>query len=120
MRPSLTLFELPISGIAKRWQHVAVGVSPRETGKNRNLSREAAAEISARPIAAAASRLTTLFSFTFCGLSPAATCGRRFAAKTRNFKTYASGYDKNYQLVPLPIVQESKNRLALMERESWW
>jgi hypothetical protein len=30
------------------------------------LSREAAAEISARPIAAAASRLTTLLSFTFC------------------------------------------------------
>jgi hypothetical protein len=41
------LSKLPLSGIAKRWQHVAVGVSPQETGHNLRLSREAAPAIGA-------------------------------------------------------------------------
>jgi hypothetical protein len=37
--PRLRFLKLRFSGIAKRWQHVAVGVSPREQGKNESEPR---------------------------------------------------------------------------------
>jgi hypothetical protein len=46
------------------------GRKPTGTRQKRNLSREAAAEISARPIAVAASRLATIFVSLSAGLRP--------------------------------------------------
>jgi hypothetical protein len=69
-------FEVHTSA-AKRRQHIAVGVSPRNRTKTKYVSREAAA---AEMIAVAASRLEFLRPF-FCGLTPAAMCCRRFATQ---------------------------------------
>jgi hypothetical protein len=53
------------------------GRQPTEQDENKHVSREAAA---AEMIAVAASRLEFLCTF-FCGLTPAAMCGRRFATQ---------------------------------------
>ena len=65
------------SGIAERWQRLAMGVNPwNDCGQ-----RFGAAERRQRVIAAAAPRLRTLGGRPVCGLTPAATCCRGHAAK---------------------------------------
>ena len=86
--PSLTRFEVAEFRVAKRRQPIAAGVSPQKKDRN-NSSREAATAIIS---AAAASRLTCLFSYCFRGLTPTAMCCRRYAAEVCNFRTNASGY----------------------------
>jgi hypothetical protein len=73
--------KLRYSGVAKRRQRIALGVSPRKGVNYDDLSREAAVEANVSK-SAAASRLKCIPVVANLGLTPKAICFRCFAAQS--------------------------------------
>ena len=90
LKPDAPVLKLRHSGVAKRCQRIALGVSPRKGVNHDRLSREAAAEASI-PQSAAASRLKRLPVVANLGLTPKAICCHCSQFKERNFKTRERG-----------------------------
>jgi hypothetical protein len=88
---TLTLFEFVHFGNREAIAASSRGRKPTETRHKSGLSREAAAAHSARPIAAAASRLLVFFYFIFCGLTPAATYCRHYVADEAQLQNFRFG-----------------------------